>query len=243
MARGVGESTAMDAIQENWQRIRERLALAAARAGRDPSDIAVVAAAKTRSPAEIEAVVRSGIGMVGENRVQEAEQKKNRVAAAAEWHFVGHLQSNKAGKAVALFDMVQSVDSTRVAEALDLRAGQAGRILDILLQVNTSGATSQSGVAPDQVRELAEQLAALPHLRIRGLMTIGALDPDEAVVRASFARLRSLSDDLAGARIEGMEMRYLSMGMSGDFEWAVEEGGNMVRLGTVLFGPRPDGGA
>ena len=228
----------MDTIRENWERLQERLVVAAGRSGRDPGDIAVVAAAKTRSAVEIEAAVRSGICMVGENRVQETEEKKARVDAAAQWHFLGHLQSNKAKKAVALFDMVQSVDTRRIADALDQRAGQAGRVLDILVQVNTSGTTSQSGVPPEQALELAGQLAGLSNLRIRGLMTIGAFDPDETVVRASFARLRRLRDDFAAARVDGVETRYLSMGMSGDFEWAVEEGANMVRLGTVLFGPR-----
>ena len=228
----------MDTIRDNWERVRERLAAAAKRTGRDLCDIAVVAAAKTRTPTEIEAAVRSGIRMVGENRVQEAEEKRDRVGVAAEWHFVGHLQSNKARKAVTLFDMVQSVDSQRLAEALDLRAGQANRVLDVLVQVNTSGATSQSGVPPDQALDLAVRVAGMPHLRLRGLMTIGAFDPDEAVVRASFARLRRLDDELGALPAAGAQTRYLSMGMSGDFEWAVEEGANMVRLGTVLFGPR-----
>ena len=129
----------METIWKNWENLQERLAQAAQRADRDPREITVVAVTKTRTPAEIEAALRSGIHIVGENRIQEADAKKGQVKAAAQWHLIGHLQTNKAKKAVELFDLVQSVDSVRIATALDSRAAQAGRILDILLQVNTSG--------------------------------------------------------------------------------------------------------
>lgn len=230
----------METIQKNWETLQERLARAAERVGRNPREITVVAVTKTRTPAEIEAVFRSGIHIVGENRIQEAEAKKDQVAVAAQWHLVGHLQTNKAPKAVALFDMVQSVDSLRIAEALNVRAARAGRVLDILVQVNTSGAAHQAGASPHELQDLVAQLAALyPHLRIQGLMTIGALSEDESAVRSCFARLRGLRDQLVAASIDKVEMKYLSMGMSGDFELAIAEGANMLRLGTLLFGPRP----
>ena len=229
----------METIQKNWEALQERLARAAEQAGRHPREIAVVAVVKTRTSAEVEAAIRCGVHIVGENRVQEADAKKAEVEAAAQWHLVGHLQTNKARRAVDLFDMVQSVDSIRIAQALDRHAAQAGRILDILVQVNTSGTETQSGVPPHQVQDLTGQIASLANLHIQGLMTIGALSADESAVRACFARLRDLRDQLVAARIDQVDMTYLSMGMSGDFELAIAEGANMVRLGTVLFGPRP----
>ena len=199
----------------------------------------MVAVTKNRTAAEVEEALSCGIGTIGENRVQEAEAKMAEVGIPARWHLVGHLQTNKAKKAVALFDLVQSVDSLRVASALDAQAGKASRVLDVLVQVNTSGEERKSGVAPQCLQALARKLAGLPNLRIRGLMTIGALSADAEVVRSCFALLRELRDRLAAARIERVEMKYLSMGMSGDFELAITEGSNMVRLGSALFGPRP----
>jgi pyridoxal phosphate enzyme (YggS family) len=230
----------METIRKNWENLQERLVRAAERAGRNPREITVVAVTKTRAPAEIEAAIRSGIHIVAENRIQEAEAKKDQVKAAAQWHLVGHLQTNKAKKAVDLFDLVQSVDSIRLATALDTRAAQAGRTLDILLQVNTSGVAHQAGASPDALEDLVGQVTSLSHLRIQGLMTIGALSADESVVRSCFARLRELQDQILTAFMDRVEMKYLSMGMSGDFELAIAEGANMLRLGTTLFGPRPN---
>lgn len=229
----------MEDILKNWEKVQKRIAQAAARAGRDSGEITVVAVTKTRTAAEVEAALGCGIRTIGENRVQEAEAKKVQVDVPAQWHLVGHLQTNKARKAVALFDLVQSVDSLRVAKALEAQAGKACRVLDILVQVNTSGEESKAGVAPQHLQALSRKIAALRHLRIRGLMTIGALSADTEVVRSCFVRLRDLRDRLAAARLERVEMKYLSMGMSGDFELAIAEGANMLRLGSVLFGPRP----
>ncbi len=229
----------MDDIRENWEKVQERIRQSAARAGRDPREISVVAVTKTRTAAEVEAALRCGIPTIGENRVQEAEAKKVRVGVPAQWHLVGHLQTNKAKKAMALFDLVQSVDSLRLAMALELQAGKACRVLDILIQVNTSGEESKAGVAPQHLQALSRKVSTMPHLRIRGLMTIGVLSADSRVIRSCFALLRDLRNRLAVARIERVEMKYLSMGMSGDFELAIAEGANMLRLGSVLFGSRP----
>ncbi|NKB70681.1 MAG: YggS family pyridoxal phosphate-dependent enzyme [Candidatus Latescibacteria bacterium] len=229
----------METVQERWEKLQERLGRAAAATDRDLDDIAVVAVTKTRSPEEIDAALKTGLHLVGENRIQEVATKKDAVQRTAKWHFIGHLQSNKAARAVELFEMVQSVDSQRLARALDRHAGARQRRLDILIQVNTSNEPSKSGVAPSQLRPLVEQIAPLAHLRICGLMTIGALSPDPLRVRACFTTLSKLRDQLDTASIEGVELRYLSMGMSGDFELAIAEGANMVRLGTILFGPRP----
>ena len=232
----------MDHIRKNWQLLRERIAQAATRAGRDPDAIEVVAVSKTRSAGEVEAAYECGLRMAGENRIQEAMAKRPLVAAPFSWHMIGHLQTNKAGQAVECFDLVQSVDSERLAQALDRRAERAGRVLDVLLQVNTSDSESQSGIAPGELVDLVEVLAPLAHLRIRGLMTIGAHSDDEALVRGCFRTLRELSEEVAagGWGDDGVSMDYLSMGMSGDFELAIEEGANLLRLGTAIFGSRPN---
>ena len=227
----------MEHIRENWLVLAERIARAAEGVGRAADAIEVVAVSKTRSAAEVEAACRCGLRLLGENRVQETEEKKPAVGAEANWHLIGHLQSNKAGKAVELFDMVQSVDRLSLARALARRAEAAGRRLDVLLQINTAGSASQAGAAPAQAVDLAGQVAELPSLQVRGLMTIGAHTTDEAIVRASFARLRLLRENIVQAGLQ-VRMDYLSMGMSGDFEWAIAEGANLLRLGTAIFGAR-----
>ncbi|MEW6750207.1 MAG: YggS family pyridoxal phosphate-dependent enzyme [Candidatus Latescibacterota bacterium] len=228
----------MDTVRHRWEAIQHTIARAAEPAGRSPADITVLAVTKNRSPEEVDEAIACGLSLLGENRVQEAEAKRPQVRGHGQWHLVGHLQTNKARRAVEVFDAVQSVDSLRVAQALDRHAGEAARRLSVLLQVNTSGAAGQSGVAPDGAVELAEQVARLPHLHLCGLMTIAALSPEESVVRGCFAIARSLRDRIAGARLDGVDMGCLSMGMSSDFAWAVAEGSTMLRLGTVLFGPR-----
>ena len=228
----------MKEIARNLQAVEERIAGAAARAGRQRSDVTLVAVSKSRTAGEVEAAIAAGVTHLGENRVQEAEAKRRCVQSAAAWHLVGRLQSNKAGRAVELFEVVQSVDSIRLAAALQRRAVRAGRSLDVLIQVNSSGAPGQGGVPPGETRALAEQVAGMSHLRVLGLMTIAELTPDEARLRSCFARLRALSENLTRAAIEGVETTVLSMGMSGDFEIAIEEGASMVRVGTAIFGPR-----
>ncbi len=227
----------MTTLAQQWEAVQERIFRAAYRSGGDPEAISVVAVTKTRTAREVALAVKTGLRLVGENRVQEAQAKKPLVDGAAQWHLIGHLQSNKAGKAVDLFDMIQSVDRADIARALDRRAGHRGRRMDILVQVNTSGAPHQSGVVPEAASALIETITTLPHLRLRGLMTIGLLSENEARVRHGFTRLRELRESLIHACPE-LKLEYLSMGMSGDFEWAIDEGANMLRLGSVLFGPR-----
>ena len=229
----------MDHIRDNWELLRTRIERAAERNGRSASAIEVVAVSKTRSAREIEAAYACGLRLVGENRIQEAAAKRPQVAAPLAWHFVGHLQTNKAGRAVELFDLVQSVDSARLARALSRRAEQVGRTIEVLLQVNTAGSHGQAGVAPDQLVNIVAALAPLSHLRIRGLMTIAAHSEDEATVRSCFRTLRELGEKVAECKFADVSMDYLSMGMSGDFELAIAEGANLLRLGTAIFGPRP----
>ena len=229
----------MDHIRKNWELLCARIERAAGRSGRVASAIEVVAVSKTRNVREIEAAYACGLRLVGENRIQEAAAKRPQVAAPLAWHFVGHLQTNKAGPAVELFDLVHSVDSARLARALSRRAEPTGRPIEVLLQVNTAGSQRQAGVTPDQLVDLVAALAPLPHLRIRGLMTIAAHSENEAAVRGCFRALRELGEKVAQCKFAGVSMDYLSMGMSGDFELAIAEGANLLRLGTAIFGPRP----
>jgi len=219
-------------------RVLERIADAAERAGRDPAGVTLVAVSKTVPPERLRAAVAAGLTILGENRVQEAEAKADHVAGAT-WHLVGPLQSNKARRAARLFDVIESLDTVDLAERLDRIVGEVARAarLAVLVQVNVDGDPSKAGVAPDRVAPMLGELARLDRLDVRGLMTVGRLvtDPEEA--RPTFRALRQLSERLrAAGEPVGPD---LSMGMSDDFEVAVEEGATMVRVGRALFGERP----
>ena len=226
----------MEKIDKNWTSLKDRISRACNHVQRDPDEIQVIAVGKTRTADEISAALECGLHVVGENRVQEAEAKSRSLTDSVSWHLIGHLQRNKAKKAAALFDMVQSLDSLRLAQALDLQARELNKSQEMLLQVNTSGEESKFGVAPAEAKSLAEGVAQCANLRVRGLMTIGAHTDDEDEIRTSFRSLRETAEELG--EISGIEMSILSMGMSGDFEIAISEGANMIRLGTALFGPR-----
>jgi len=223
-------------IAENVRRIREQIADAALSAGRSPEEITLMAVTKTRTPAEADAVIAAGVKVLGENRVQEAREKKPHVARTAEWHLIGHLQTNKVKHAVELFAMIQSVDSLRLAEKISGHSA-ARQATDVLIEVNTSGEESKFGVAPEAALDLVGAVRELPYVRVRGLMTIGAFVDDERRVRSCFAHLRRLWDD-ARAQYPALALPVLSMGMTNDFPWAIAEGSTMVRLGTAIFGPR-----
>jgi hypothetical protein len=232
-----------DGIRERLAALRERIAAAARRAGRAPEEVTLVGVAK-RQPAErVVAAVAAGLGDVAENFVQEARDKLPAVRAALaargipapRFHFVGRLQTNKARLAAPLFDCVQSLDRAELARELSRRAEAAGRRLRVLLQVNLGGEPQKGGADPEQLEALLGACAGLPGLALAGLMTVPEESADEALLRRRFARLRELRDTLARGH-EGL--RELSMGMSGDFEIAVEEGATLVRIGTALFGAR-----
>ena len=227
-------------FEERAGEIRERMALAAAKAGRNPDDVLLVAVTKTRTVQEMLAAVPFA-GAIGENRIQEAESKRKAwplegAAAALPWRLIGHLQGNKARKAMELFDTVDSLDSLALAERLERVAGELGRTLPVLIEVNMAQELSKTGIAPEEFDGLLERVLTLPHLRLEGLMTIGPLTEDEASVRRAFAGLRGLAEEARGQA--GLPLPILSMGMSGDFEWAIQEGSTMVRIGSALFGPR-----
>lgn len=231
--------TRIRGIPSRLEEVRERIARAAGEAGRDPSEVSVVGVTKTLPASLISAAIRAGIDGIGENRIQEACQKIEELGRdAAVWHLVGHLQTNKARYAVRWFDVIQSVDSERIASAIQQRAEIEQRNIPVFLEVNTSGEESKFGVPPDDLRPLLEAVSGLDRITVRGLMTIGPFDSRETIVRPAFVRLRRLLEEAREWDIPGVKMNELSMGMSGDFEWAVAEGATIVRLGSVLFGPR-----
>jgi pyridoxal phosphate enzyme (YggS family) len=229
----------MSMVSDNIARVRERIQQAALRAGADPASIRLVAVSKTKPVEMIEEAIAAGITDLGENRVQEAIEKYERIGSRVAWHLVGQLQTNKVRHAVRLFDMIQSVDRLALGEELHRRLQLLNKTMPILVQVNTSAEDTKTGIAPERALELVEQLAVLPALSVQGLMTIPAYAPDPDDTRPAFRLLRRLRDRIESARIPGVEMRYLSMGMTHDFETAIEEGANLVRVGTAIFGQRP----
>lgn len=227
---------------DNIAAVRERVAAAARRAGRRPEEIALMAVTKTHPPERVREAYAAGLRVFGENRVQEFAGKAGALAdlAGASWHMIGHLQTNKAGKAAELFDAVDSVDSVKLAEKLDAAARSLGKRLGVLIEVNVGGEAAKSGVAPDS-RELEELLLAAPRfesLAFRGLMTVPPFSDNPEEARPYFRRLRALRDAIAGRKLPAIRMDSLSMGMSHDFEVAIEEGSTCVRVGTAIFGER-----
>ena len=228
----------MDKINERLKIIRENISKSSVRYGRDPEDITLVVVSKTRSISDIEQVAMLGLKDFGENRVQEAVTKIPHVSSEVRWHMIGHLQRNKAGRALELFDMVQSITGARLAKALSSRAFQLDKQLEVLLQVNISAEPQKSGIPPEALEETACEIAGLSGLRILGLMSIGQYCPNPEDARGEFRKMRELFEDLKLKNIPGVEMKVLSMGMSGDYAVAIEEGANMVRIGQGIFGPR-----
>ena len=222
--------------------VHEKMAAAAARGGRRVEEVRLVAVSKTHPPERIAEAWDAGLRIFGENRVQEAQEKIPRVQRAAEWHLVGHLQSNKAAAAARLFQLVHSVDDAPLARRLSGAAEREGRVLDVLVQVNVSGEAVKSGAAPDRLRPLLEEIASgCPGVRVRGLMTMPPLDEHPEASRPHFARLRALADEVRSWRIPSVAMDELSMGMTGDFPVAIEEGATLIRVGRALFGERIGG--
>jgi len=230
---------------ERLAAVRARIGAAARRAGRDPAAVTLVGVSKRMPPERVAEAARAGLACVGENYVQEAREKKAALdplpeARALRWHLIGNLQRNKARDAVATFDVVETVDRPGLAQELERRAAQAGRAHEVLLQVNVTGEPQKAGAAPQDVAALLCACAELPHLRVTGLMTVPEAAADPERTRPCFAQLRALRDALRDAP-GGAGLRELSMGMSADFEVAIEEGATLVRVGTALFGPREAG--
>jgi pyridoxal phosphate enzyme (YggS family) len=227
-------------IQDNIARVEERIAAACQRSGRRREDVKLLAISKTHPAESIRAAFDAGLCDFGENRVQEAKAKRPLLADVdVTWHLVGHLQSNKARAARELFDWVHSVDSLRLAVKLDQAAGPADPPLPVLIEVNLGDEISKAGVRASDAPALAEQIAQLATLELRGLMVIPPFLANPEDVRSSFCQLRELAEEIESRKLPNVTMRELSMGMSHDFEVAIEEGATLVRIGTALFGPRP----
>jgi len=221
----------MTDIRANLDRVRERIARAAERAGRSASDVLLVGVSKTVDVARVRQAIEAGVPALGENRVQEARDKVSEIGRPVPWHLVGHLQTNKVRDALEIFDVIHSLDRLDLAKELDKRARARGRTVDALIEVNVAGEASKGGVGPDGLGELLDAVAALSSVKVRGLMAIPpeAKEPDDS--RVWFRALRKLGERYSFAE--------LSMGMSGDFEVAIEEGATLVRVGTAIFGARP----
>ena len=240
--RGLVVFVSIMSIPENIAAIRERIAAAARRAGRPAEEVALMAVSKTHPPERIREAYAAGLRLFGENRVQEFAGKAGALADLndASWHMIGHLQSNKAGKAAELFGTVDSVDSVKLAEKLDSAAREVGKKLDVLIEINVGGESAKSGAEPDSP-ELERLLLAAPRfeaLVFRGLMTVPPFTEDPELARPYFRKLRELRNSIAARKLPSVQMDMLSMGMSHDFEIAIEEGSTCVRVGTAIFGER-----
>ena len=225
-------------IASNLRDIQGRIGSAALAVGRDPASVRLVAVSKTRPAEDVLEAYQAGQRVFGENYVQELVAKAAEVAEPAEWHFIGHLQSNKVKLLAGLVTMIHSVDRFSLAEEISRQWGKLGSSCDILIQVNLSGEATKSGTSEAEALQLVRAVASLPHVRVRGLMTMPPFFDDPEAARPFFAELRRLSQRIEAEGIPGIEMRELSMGMSGDFEAAVQEGATLVRVGTSIFGER-----
>jgi len=224
-------------LAENMNAVQQQIAAACARAGRAPDSVTLVAVTKGQPPAVVRAAAEAGLTLLGENKVQEAKAKIPLCPARLRWHMIGHLQSNKCRDAIHLFEMIQGVDSLALAQEINKRAEQAAKTMPVLLEVNVAGEASKFGYQPEVLLSELNQINALPHVEIHGLMTMAPWTLETEKVRPIFRRLRELKAQCE--EILGAPLPHLSMGMSGDFEVAIEEGATLVRIGTALFGARP----
>ncbi len=218
----------MGAIAENVKRILSEL----------PEDVILVGAAKTRTPEEILEAADAGLEIVGENYVQEAERAYNVVGDRVKWHMIGHLQRNKVKKAIKIFDMIETVDSVRLAKEIDKQCKKIGKVMPVLIEINSAKEEQKSGVMPEDALSIVQDISRFENIKIMGLMTMGPFLEDPEDLRPYFRLTKELFEKIKDIGIDGVEMRYLSMGMSDSYRVAIEEGANMVRIGTLLFGKR-----
>jgi len=231
----------LPSIAANLEKVQKRIAAAAARSGRSLEEIQLVAVTKTQPAQTVLEGVEAGVKIIGENRVQEALAKHSQIGERVKWHLIGwhligHLQKNKVKKALPIFEMIHSVDSLELAQEINRQAARLGKTIDILLQVNVSGELSKFGLPPEQTYEVARQVSDLRNVNLCGLMTIPPLSRNPEDSRPYFQALAKLKEELTQQGIEGL--KYLSMGMSNDFDVAIEEGANFVRVGSAIFGER-----
>jgi pyridoxal phosphate enzyme (YggS family) len=229
----------MNTIRDNLTAITGAIRSAALRRGRDPGEIALVGVSKKQSLRTVREGILAGVAILGENYIQEAQAKIEALGPQpVSWHFIGHLQSNKAGQAVRCFDLIHTVDSLKLARAIDRQARALGKVQKVLLQVNIGLETTKSGTRPEEAQDLARDMAGLSGLSLRGLMCMPPFFDDPERARPYFRALAELRGTIQAEALPGVVMEHLSMGMSGDFEAAVEEGSTLVRIGTALFGER-----
>jgi len=215
-------------IKENIKKILEEL----------PAGVQLVAAAKTRTVAEILKAIQAGLTIIGHNYAQEAERAFEAIGPKAKWHMIGHLQSNKAKKAVRIFDMIETVDSLKLAKAIDKACQNINKSMPVLIEINSGEEPQKAGVIPSNAVSLVKEISELENVRIMGLMTMGPFSGDPEDARPYFQKTRQLFNDIEQANLPGIEMKYLSMGMSNSYRVALEEGANLVRIGTRIFGER-----
>jgi len=226
----------VEAIKNNLDIIKEKIKKAALKANRSPEEIKLVAVTKTATIEQIKEAISAGIKIIGENKVQEAKEKYQILTADTEWHLVGHLQTNKVKYAIEIFDCIQSVDSIKLAKEIDKRSLQFGKTTNVLVEVNVSGEETKYGIKPEEVELFLKEISEFSGIRVRGLMTIAPIEKDKEEVRPYFRKLREISKEIKSKNIKNVKMDYLSMGMTDDFEVAIEEGANMVRIGRGIFG-------
>ena len=226
----------MQTIKNNLEIINEKIKKAALRASRNPEKIKLVAVTKTATIEQIIEAISAGVKIIGENKVQEAKEKYQILSADIEWHLVGHLQTNKVKYAIEIFDLIHSVDSIKLAKEIDRRSLQFGMITNVLVEVNVSGEETKYGIKPEEVEPFLKEISEFSRIKVRGLMTIAPIAEDQEEVRPYFRKLRELSEEIKSQHIKNVKMDYLSMGMTEDFEVAIEEGANIVRIGRGIFG-------
>lgn len=225
-------------IRANIETVKGKVAEACRRCGRGPGEVEIIAVTKTVDIQLIMEAIDNGITTVGENRVQEAWQKYQTIGQKASWHMIGHLQTNKVGRVLQFADLIQSVDSLHLAREIQRQAEKLRRVVAVLIQINTSGEETKFGFQPETASEAVEEIATLANIKVKGLMTIGAFLPDPEEVRPCFRMLRELRETIKTRIAGSVEMEVLSMGMTGDYEVAIEEGATMIRVGTAIFGSR-----
>jgi len=219
----------LEHIEQNIKEILEEI----------PANVEVVAAAKTRTPQEIREAVAAGVQIIGENYVQEAEEAFAVIGHDVRWHFIGHLQKNKVRKAVQIFDLIETVDSIELAKEIDKRCKAIDKIMPVLVEINSGKEQQKQGVFPEHARGLMENITELSHVKVKGLMTMGPYCGDPEDARPYFAAARKVFEEIKNTGIPGAQMQYLSMGMTNSYRIAIEEGANIVRIGTKIFGDRP----
>lgn len=226
----------MEIIKNNLEIINEKIKKAALKANRNPEGIKLVAVTKTATIEQIKEAISEGVKIIGENKVQEAKEKYHILTADIEWHLVGHLQTNKVKYAIEIFDFIHSMDSIKLAKEIDKRSLQFGKIANVLVEVNVSGEETKYGIKPEEVEPFLKEISEFSRIRVRGLMTIVPIAEDKEEVRPYFKKLWELFEKIKIKDIKNVKMDYLSMGMTEDFEVAIEEGANMVRIGRGIFG-------